>query len=92
MPRRPKVKRPLTIADLLAPTTNRWVIRRKAEVLAAVHGGLVSLEDVCRRYMLTVEEFLSWQYSIDRHGLAGLRATRIQQRRFGDDNKIIIEM
>ena len=92
MPRRPKVKRPLTIADLPAPTTNRWVIRRKAEVLAAVHGGFVSLEDVCRRYMLTVEEFLSWQYSIDRHGLAGLRATRIQQRRFGDDNKIIIEM
>jgi len=36
-----------------------------------VHGGLVSLEDVCRRYMLTVEEFLSWQYSIDRHGWPG---------------------
>ena len=84
MPRRPKVKRPLTIADLPAPTTNRWVIRRKAEVLAAVHGGLVSLEDVCSRYMLTVEEFLSWQYSIDRHGLAGLRhanpATAIRGR------------
>ena len=92
MPRRPKVKRPLTIADLPALSTDRWVIRRKAEVLAAVHGGFVPLEDVCRRYMLTVEEFLSWQYSIDRHGLAGLRATRIQQRRFGDDNKIIIEM
>jgi hypothetical protein len=30
---------------------------------------------------LTVEEFLSWQYSIDRHGLAGLRTTRIQQYR-----------
>ena len=71
MPRRPKVKRPLTVADLPAPSTNRWVIRRKAEVLAAVHGGLVSLEDVCRRYMLTVEEFLSWQYSIDRHAWPG---------------------
>jgi hypothetical protein len=41
MPRRPKVKRPLTIADLPALSTDRWVIRRKAEVLAAVHGGLV---------------------------------------------------
>jgi hypothetical protein len=30
---------------------------------------------------LTVEEFLAWQYSIDRHGLAGLRTTRIQQYR-----------
>jgi len=68
MPRRPKVTRPLTIADLPAPSTNRWVIRRKAEVIAAVHGGLVSLEEVCRRYTLTVEEFLSWQSLIDRHG------------------------
>ena len=68
MPRRPKVKRPLTIADLPAPSTNRWVIRRKAEVIAAVHVGLVSLEEVCRRYTLTVEEFLSWQSLIDRHG------------------------
>ena len=28
-----------------------------------------------------VEEFLSWQASIDQHGLAGLRTTRIQQYR-----------
>ena len=68
MPRRPKVKRSLTLADLPAPSTNRWVIRRKAEVIAAVHGGLVSLEEVCRRYTLTVEEFLSWQSLIDRQG------------------------
>jgi len=26
-----------------------------------------------------VDEFLSWQASIDQHGLAGLRTTRIQQ-------------
>ena len=79
MPHRPKVKRPLTIADLPAPSTNRWVIRRKAEVIAAVHVGLVSLEEVCRRYTLSVEEFLSWQSLIDRHG-----TTRVQQFRPGD--------
>ena len=49
--------------------------------LAAVRGGLLSLEEACARYTLTVEEFLSWQYSIDQHGLAGLRTTRIQQYR-----------
>jgi Protein of unknown function (DUF1153) len=49
---------PLTIADLPAPGTTRWVIRRKAEVVAAVRGGLLSLEDACSRYMLTVEKFL----------------------------------
>ena len=47
---------PLTIADLPAPGTTRWVIRRKAEVVAAVRGGLLSLEEACQRYMLTVEE------------------------------------
>ena len=47
----------------------------------AVRGGLLSLEEACTRYTLTVEEFLSWQQSIDAHGLAGLRTTRIQQYR-----------
>lgn len=72
---------PLTIADLPPANTRRWVIRRKAEVVAAVRGGLLSLDDACDRYRLTVDEFLSWQRSIERHGLPGLRATRIQQYR-----------
>jgi len=72
---------PLTVNDLPNPDTKRWVIRRKAEVVAAVRGGLLSLEEACNRYTLTVEEFLAWQKAIDRHGLAGLRTTRIQQYR-----------
>jgi hypothetical protein len=63
--------------------SKRWVIRRKAQVIAAVRGGLLSLEEACNRYMLTVEEFLSWQSSIDQHGLAGLRTTRLQKYRRG---------
>ena len=51
---------PLTLKDLPPPTTKRWVIRRKAEVVAAVRGGLLTLEEACERYTLTVEEFLSW--------------------------------
>jgi hypothetical protein len=72
---------PLTLSDLPPGDTERWVIRRKAEVVAAVRGGLLSLEDACDRYRLTSEEFLAWQKSIDQHGLAGLRTTRIQQYR-----------
>ena len=72
---------PLTVADLPPQNTKRWVIRRKAEVVLAVRGGLLSLEEACDRYKLTVDEFLSWQRSIDRHGLPGLRATRIQDYR-----------
>ena len=72
---------PLTIADLPPLNTKRWVIRRKAEVVAAVRGGLLSLEDACRRYTLSVEEFISWQRLIEKHGVPGLRATRIQHYR-----------
>jgi hypothetical protein len=71
----------LTLEDLPAPLTERWVARRKAEVVAAVRGGLLSVEDACLRYSLSLDEFLSWQSSIDQHGLAGLRATGRKRRR-----------
>ena len=72
---------PLTVADLPPADTKRWVIRRKAEVVAAVRGGLLSIDEACAKYTLTVDEFLSWQRSIERHGLPGLRATRVQDYR-----------
>lgn len=73
--------RTLTLADLPKPDTTRWVTRRKAEVVAAVQGGLISLEEACERYRLSVEEYLSWQHGIARHGLDGLRATHVQDHR-----------
>jgi hypothetical protein len=66
----------LSIADLPQPGTQRWVIRRKAEIVAAVQGGLISLEEACSRYVLTVEEFLAWQHAYGSHGLNGLRVAR----------------
>ena len=76
---------PLTLSDLPSPKTRRWVISRKAKVVAAVRGGLISLEDACERYSLSVEEFLTWQRNIERHGLPGLRVTRIQEYRTADN-------
>ena len=61
-----------------APDTKRWVARRKAVVVNAVRSGAISLEEVCRRYELSVEEFLAWQRAIETHGVAGLRVTRLQ--------------
>ena len=75
----------LTLKDLPPPNTKRWVVRRKAEVVAAVRGGLLSLEDACRKYTLSVEEFLSWQRAIDEDGLLGLRTTRVQDYRQDKD-------
>jgi hypothetical protein len=64
--------------ELPAPNTKRWVVRRKAIVVAAVRSGALSLQEACRRYNLSVEEFLAWQRSIDRYGVPGLRVTRLQ--------------
>ena len=71
----------VTADRLPSPDTKRWVARRKAEVVAAVRNGVLTLEEACRRYHLTVEEFQSWQAMIERHGVRGLRVTRIQQYR-----------
>lgn len=71
----------LTLESLPPPDTTRWVVRRKAEVVAAVNGGLLSVDEVCERYKLTVEEFAGWQRAIDRSGMPGLRVTRIQHYR-----------
>ncbi|MEO1330235.1 MAG: DUF1153 domain-containing protein [Pseudomonadota bacterium] len=71
----------LTKADLPSADTKRWVIRRKAEVVAAVRGGLISLEHACERYGISEEEFHTWTKAIDRFGIQGLRTTRIQKYR-----------
>lgn len=73
--------RRLTLADLPAPGIQRWVTRRKAEVVAAVRGGLLSAEDACKRYSLTGEELAAWERLFDRHGVKGLRTTRLQNYR-----------
>ncbi|WP_232494028.1 DUF1153 domain-containing protein [Novosphingobium kaempferiae] len=72
---------PMSIDSLPPPSTSRWVVRRKAEVVAAVNGGLLTIAEACERYDLTLEELASWQRSIEREGMAGLRATRVQHYR-----------
>ncbi|WP_420566489.1 DUF1153 domain-containing protein [Thalassobaculum sp.] len=71
----------LRLEDLPPQNTQRWVMRRKAEVVAAVRGRMLTVDEACERWSLSEEEFASWQRLIDRHGVRGLRATRIQQYR-----------
>jgi hypothetical protein len=56
----------------------RWTVRRKAAVIEAVRGGWVPIEEICRLYNLSVDEFLAWERDIDRFGIHGLRTTRYQ--------------
>ncbi len=71
--------------ELPAPDTRRWVVRRKAVVVQAVRNGTITLQDACRRYNLSVEEFLAWQRAIERYGIPGLRVTRLQIYRDTDE-------
>ncbi len=80
-------RHPIRITDLPPPGITRWVIRRKAQVVAAVESGLISLEEVCLRYSVSVEEFQSWQQSLKQHGLYGLRTTRAQIYRSTEGSK-----
>jgi len=72
---------PLTLADLPSPKTKRWVVRRKAEVIHAVRGGLLSEAEALKKYALTKDEFNEWIADYDQYGVKGLRVTHIQDYR-----------
>ncbi len=84
------VGKPLTVDNLPPADTKRWVIRRKAEVVAAVRNGLIGLDEACERYRLSVEEFLNWQQLIESHGLRGLRTTRTQEYREASSDQAVV--
>ncbi|MEJ0063699.1 MAG: DUF1153 domain-containing protein [Alphaproteobacteria bacterium] len=69
------------LGKLPPPDTKRWVMRRKAAVVAGVHDGLLSVEEACSRYQISEEEFKSWVRLMDNHGERALRATRLKDYR-----------
>ena len=69
------------MGELPPADVKRWVARRKATVVAAVQSGEITLEEACRRYQLSEEEFRAWQRAYQAHGLRGLHATRLQRYR-----------
>lgn len=76
---------PMTLSDLPSSRTQRWVIRRKAAVICAVRGGLISLDDACRAYGLSIEEFLSWKIRVESAygGRSGAASSRRPARPHG---------
>jgi hypothetical protein len=71
----------LTPEALPPAETTRWVVRRKAQVVSAVAGGLLTIEEACARYGLSLEEFVEWQRAVHLSGLPGLRVTQTQHYR-----------
>lgn len=71
----------LTRADLPSPQTRRWVARRKAAVVAAVNGGLITEEEARSTWDLSQEELDGWRAAVARHGVNALRTTALQRYR-----------
>ncbi len=72
---------PLTVDTLPPADTTRWVARRKAQVVCAIRGGLISRREACDRYGISEAELFSWEKLLDDHGLRALRATSTQRYR-----------
>lgn len=71
----------MTLADLPSPDTRRWVPRRKARVVAAVEGGLISEDEAFARYQISAEEYENWKAAMSRFGMRGLCVTKINDVR-----------
>jgi Protein of unknown function (DUF1153) len=74
------------LPDLPSPN-QRWTVRRKAAVIEAVRGGWMPIEEVCRLYNISVDEFLAWERNLDRNGVPGLRSTRYKIYRDTDTRR-----
>jgi len=70
---------PITFEDLPEHNDVRWVRRRKARVVAAVRGGLLSLHEALERYSLSLEEFIEWEREVGREVAERRRTGRMRE-------------
>ena len=69
----------VSVATELPPTdTKRWVVRRKAAVLAAIDAGILTRAEACARYHISEVELRLWERAVRCAGVPGLRVTRVQ--------------
>jgi len=59
----------------------RWGARSKAAVVAAVRSEMITLEEACARYALSVAEYFTWERGLDTFGIEGLGLTVRQKLR-----------
>ena len=71
----------LTLKDLPSGRHLRWVARRKAQVVTAIDGGLLTASEACARYNLSLEELRAWQSIYGEEGVPGLRQREVQAHR-----------
>jgi Protein of unknown function (DUF1153) len=64
----------VTLADLPSATHKRWFSHHKEIVVIAVSKGLLTFEEACERYSLTLDEYLAWQRTLESQSAHRLRA------------------
>lgn len=64
-------RRPVRDHDLPAPEIDRWTPRRKAAVVAAVNVGVLTVDEACNRYRMSLEEFSAWDRALHNFGIIG---------------------
>ena len=69
----------ITLADLPAKNTIRWVASRKAAVVRGVLYGLISAKAAQERYGIRNDEFQEWVKAASLHGEPALRETAVQK-------------
>lgn len=73
------------VLDILPPPgfgTNgpgRWTPGRKNAVIQAIKVGLITRELACQRWNFTDQELKAWERNRRRHGVDGLKVTRLQK-------------
>lgn len=60
----------ITRGSLPPSSTQHWRIRLKAKVVAAVESGMITLDEACAKYRMSIEEYFEWRRRVERSGLA----------------------
>ena len=64
--------------------TTRWVKSRKMAVIKAIDAGVLSDDEACAKYSLSLEELASWRRLAQTHGPDALRTTHLKRYRSAD--------
>ena len=72
---------PIRLDDLPPPKLSRWRAHAKALVVAGIAAGIITDDDACARYGLTLEELHSWQRIATSCGPGALAQRRLREVR-----------
>lgn len=65
----------ITPGSLPPDSTRRWTPGRRATILLAVRGGLLTIADVDQRWRISPDEFAEWDRRFDGRSAKSLRVT-----------------